>query len=437
MGHIRPPGVHPVLSAAVHHIVASRRDHRPVREPPFQRPALVVAQGVVAQGNRPASGVIQLDPVYELVLVIPQSRDGVRHHLVDDHRAVGYRHAFPVLQMPLLRVGIPGAVPAHVFESRLRQRPALVAGHDGILAAVDQVCVGIVKIYRLPHAAQLEFRVEWPAGVALVRVAAEYDDPPVRLQVHRRKQESDAVPPVAQSHPLQVDGILRRVPDFHPVGIVTVLVRHRGGVAGHNLADHQSAVGAQPLLSAGHLSVLRPHGIGRPPDGLLGGNQHQQHSRRRQNDQCNHVPPGASAPHPGGAGSRPASRSRLILHSASPLSSSVVCSVYPIYVFSASEHLVIRRCFHHKVTIHGASGQNERNRFHVYSRRYEKQVDFILVPCYDPADVYHCSRHSRLKSKAHKEDAPIWTEVSEETDSCIIEKHGLAGTESCSGEGTG
>ena len=205
MVYVRHVPVLPVFPGAEHEIVPVGRDHGAVREPPLQRPFLVVAQRKHIQLDIMIGGIAKFDPVDQLVLVIPQARQRVRHHFVDDHRSVGHGDAFPVGPVAFLGVLKSRAEPGNVGKSVLSQAPAFIAGHDRVFAAVDQIGVRVIQIYGFAQAAQLELRVEGQVYVCLVLVVAVDDRPSVRQQRDRREQELDAGAVVAQAHALQVD----------------------------------------------------------------------------------------------------------------------------------------------------------------------------------------------------------------------------------------
>ena len=261
VGHVP---VLPVLPAAEHKIVSVRRNHRAVREPPFQRPLLVVAQCEIAQRDVVARGVPKLNPVHQFVVVVPQPRHRVCHHFVDDHAAIGHGDALPVGLVPFLRVRVSRAEPCNALVFVPDQRPALVAGHDGIFNAVDQVGVRIVKENRLAKAAQLEFRVERKVHARLVFVVAVYDGSAVRRQRNRREKEFDARSVVAQANALQVNLMVRTVPDLDPVRISARLVRNRRFVRGHDLADPKALVSRGQFCRSFHFAAVRPDGPGCP-----------------------------------------------------------------------------------------------------------------------------------------------------------------------------
>ena len=314
--------VHPVLAGAQHQVVTAGGNLRAVREAPLERFPLVVAQPQALQGKIPVGRVVQLDPVAQLVLVVPQAGHGIRHDLVDHDAPVFHRDALAVLPVPFLGVFEPGTEPGHIFESAVRQGPAFVAGHDRVFAAVDQISVRIIKVYRLSDTAQLELRVESPVRIALVGVVAEHDHPSVCLQADIREQETDPVSLVAQAQTLEIDRMIGAVPDLDPVGIVAVLIRHCGGVGGHDLADYKSGIGAQVFMPAAfHHAGLCSGGIGCPADRFLRRDNDQYHDHGGNAEQQEEVHSGFPAAQFGcpGSGTAPLGI-RIFFHPASLLS---------------------------------------------------------------------------------------------------------------------
>ena len=308
--------VHPVLAGAEHNIVSVGRDCRVIREAPFQRLTLIVAQSQARQGNLTVCSVIKFDPVAQFVVIIPQAGDWIRHHLVDDNGAVGYGDALPVHPVAFLGVFITGAEPGNHFKSVHRQRIAFIAGHDRIFAAVNQVSVLIVQIYRLDGAGKLEFGVECLIDISLVGVVAEHHHPAVSFQADIGEQEFDPVSPIAQAQAFQVDNMIRTVPDLNPVGIFAVFVRHSGIVGGHDLTDHQSIIRTDDLASVvPDQTGFRSDGIGRATGRLLRCNQDHDRNQRSKTGQENKVHPDLPAAQFSGTGNRTASLGiRILIH---------------------------------------------------------------------------------------------------------------------------
>ncbi|CDE46525.1 unknown [Faecalibacterium sp. CAG:74] len=72
------------------------------------------------------------------------------------------------------------------------------------------------------------------------------------------------------------------VPDFQPVGVIAVFIRHRGSIRRHNLAENQSLIITQRAACGMHQIILRPCGIIRLLHGLFGADDdHNCHQRNQ------------------------------------------------------------------------------------------------------------------------------------------------------------
>ena len=265
-----------VLAGTEHHVVLAGIDVRALGEEPLGQLAFVVAQGIVVQGDAGIARVVDLDPVAQLPVLVPQAAAGGRHDLVDAQGVALDGVLAQVGHVAVLGVGLAGAVHAGDLKGAvLHADVGFVGVQGGDLDAVDHVARRVEQEHRVPGAGQLEFGVEGQIRLVLVGIVAEHQHGFPGVQRHIRENEFGLVAAVGQGHVQQGQGFVRCVHQLHPVAEGAVIVRQGGAVGRHDLADHQPLVCPRALAA----------GVERLLNGLPGADRHHEKYERQKQHQ--------------------------------------------------------------------------------------------------------------------------------------------------------
>ena len=269
--------LHLVFAGAEHDIVLAGLDHRALGEEPFEGLLLVVGHGQLAQVDGGGAGVVQLHPVGEVVVLVPQAGLGHGHHFVD-HQGVRLQgEVGQIIEMPVLGLFIAGGVLVGLDPAGGGALVAFVRVQRRHRDLVQARAVLVKQEDRAAQAGQLELGVQGARGIVPVHLVAENDDPLAGVQGNVRKEELDLVGAVGKADVFHVDRRFRRVLDFHPVAEGAVFIRQGAGVVRHDFRQHQAPGIRRPAL-----------GVPRHHHGFLGQKDdqarqdHQHHRQHRQ-----------------------------------------------------------------------------------------------------------------------------------------------------------
>ena len=255
-------GVGGRIAVAVDQIVPVRLNRRAFREAPLKRLAFVVAQRVIIQRNHLIGRVVQFHPVADVAACIGVAGQRIRADLVDDDRAVRYQRRRTVFLMTARRVLVAGAVLVCCAPAAIRQaRITLVHPQNRGFHRVDEVSVRVIDVQFLAIGGNGKLCVHRLSRNRLIFLVAQHNHAFACRQLHIREQELNRRALVGKTDVLEVDGVVGAVPDFQPVGVISVLIRHRGSIRRHNLAENQSLIITQRTACGMHQIILRPRGI--------------------------------------------------------------------------------------------------------------------------------------------------------------------------------
>ena len=238
----------------VDHLIAARRDGDG-GEHPFIGFRRVVRQGEGGQGQLLVPVVMQLHPGGELPVLVGEGDAALGGVLVQAHLRVGGGH--------------PVAAHGGGVGFRIRGAGCGLLEIDGFPFRVG-AAGGIIRQIPHLHAADLPAMGIVENNIFFLGIDAEghMNDPVLRVHPLRAGSENHQIVPgpylhlgedkfalfphvVGQGIALQVNGFIRGVVQLDPIGVISLVVRERAVILGHDLGEDQAACGSAARRAGG------------------------------------------------------------------------------------------------------------------------------------------------------------------------------------------